>query len=129
MKPLLVFLISILFLTGCQSPPAFVDNGNPGQIQAVVFYDHNRNGTMDSDETGAEIELWLSQDTSCPPTNRDVIVRVNTGENGSALFGNLKPGKYCVAPGGNFSMTTKMTRDVYVSSDATTTVTFGLVRE
>jgi uncharacterized protein (DUF2141 family) len=128
MKPLLVFVLSIILLTGCQSQPAFTDNGNLGQIKAVVFYDDNKNGNMDSGETGVQTEVGISQDVSCPPSSIDKNTFVNTDANGIAVFNDLEPGKYCVAPNGNYSMTTKMTLDVYVSSDAVTTVMFGIVR-
>jgi uncharacterized protein (DUF2141 family) len=129
MKPLLVFVLSLALLTGCQSQPAYTDNGNPGQIKAVVFYDDNRNGTMDSGETGAQVEVGISQDISCPPSNMDKITSVNADADGTAIITDLKPGKYCVAPTGDYRMTTKLTQELYVSSDVTTTVMFGIDRE
>jgi len=54
MKHLLVFVLMLVLLTACgESEPSFTDNGNPGDIKAVVFYDDNQNGIMDSGETGA----------------------------------------------------------------------------
>ena len=129
MKNLLVFVLLLALLTGCQSQPAYTDNGNPGQIKAIVFYDDNKNGTMDSGETGAQIKMDISQDISCPASSMDKLTIVNADPNGIALFMDLKPGKYCVGPTESISMTTKMTLDVYVSSDAITTVMFGIVRE
>jgi hypothetical protein len=84
---------------------------------------------MDSGETSVQTEVGISQDLSCPPSSKDKNTFVNADSNGIALFNDLKPGKYCVAPNGNYSMTTKATLDVYVSSDAITTVMFGIVRE
>jgi hypothetical protein len=84
---------------------------------------------MDSGETGAQIRMDISQDASCPASSMDKLTIVNADPNGAALFMDLKPGKYCVGPTDNVSMTTKMTLDVYVSSDAITTVMFGIVRE
>ena len=75
MKYLLVFILSLAFLAGCQSQPDYTDNGNPGQIKAVIFYDDNRNGAMDDDETGAQTEVGISQDVSCPPSTREKQLR------------------------------------------------------
>jgi uncharacterized protein (DUF2141 family) len=129
MKSLLVFVLSLTLLTGCQSQPAFTDNGNPGQIKAVVFYDNNRNGIMDSAETGAQVEVGISQDISCPPTSMDKITTFNTDASGIALITDLKPGKYCLHLIGEYSPTTKLTQDIYVSSDMITTVAFGIVKD
>jgi uncharacterized protein (DUF2141 family) len=120
-------LLSVV-LTACGSrEPAYTDNGNPGQIKAVAFYDDDKNGVMDSGETGAQIELGISQEVGCLP---DKATSLTTDTNGAAVFDDLKPGKYCVAPIlGDLSMTTKYTQEVFVSSDAVTTVPFGIVRE
>jgi uncharacterized protein (DUF2141 family) len=128
MKPLLVFVIFFVLLTGCQSQPAYTDNGNLGQIKAVIFYDDNSNGVMDSGETGVQTELGISQDVSCPPSRKDTITAINADVNGVVLFTDLKPGKYCVHPIANFGMTTKQNLEIYVSSDETTTVSFGIVK-
>jgi uncharacterized protein (DUF2141 family) len=128
MKPLLVFVIFFVLLTGCQSQPAYTDNGNLGQIKAVIFYDDNSNGVMDSGETGVQAELGISQDVSCPPSRKDTITAINADVNGVVLFTDLKPGKYCVHPIANFGMTTKQNLEIYVSSDETTTVSFGIVK-
>ena len=56
MKRLILFTLFFTLLIGCGSQPPqppFVDNGNPGQIKAIVFYDDNKNGVMDSNEIGA----------------------------------------------------------------------------
>jgi hypothetical protein len=128
MKRLLVFGLLLALLTGCSSKPPYTDNGKPGQIKAVVFYDDNKNGTMDSGEKGAQAQVAISQDASCPPSSEPKLV--NTDPNGVYLFTGLKPGRYCVFPFSNgLSMTTKMTLSVYVSSDLVTTAMFGIVRE
>jgi hypothetical protein len=120
----------LVMLTACgKSEPTYTDNGNPGQIKAVVFYDNNKNGTMDNDEAVVLAKVGVSQDISCPASSLDKNTFSNTDANGVALFKDLKPGKYCVAPNGNYSMTTKATQEVYVSSDMITTVMFGIVKE
>jgi uncharacterized protein (DUF2141 family) len=130
MKRLLVFGLMIAFLTACgSSKPAFSDNGNPGQIKAVAYYDDNRNGKMDNGETGAQVEVGISQDISCPASSIDKVTPLKTDSSGTATFENLKPGKYCFAPNGNYGVTTKLTQDVYVSSDTVTTVMLGVVRD
>jgi hypothetical protein len=129
MKALLAFVLLLALLTGCQSQPTYTDNGNPGQIKAVLFYDNNRNGVMDSGETGVQTKVGISQETSCPASNQDAVTNITTDVDGVALFKDLKPGKYCVVPYGNPAMTTKFTQEVYVSSDTITTVMFGMARE
>lgn len=129
MKRLLIFVLLFTMLAGCQSKPAYTDNGNPGQIKAVVFYDDNKNGTMDSGETGVPVEVGISQDISCPPSSLDKNTFSSMDANGGTLFKDLKPGKYCVGLNANFSMTTKLDQEVYVSSDMITTVAFGVVRD
>lgn len=130
MKRLLIFGLMLVLLTACgDSEPPFTDNGNPGQIKATVFYDDNKNGTMDSGETSAPIGVGISQDISCPPSSMDKFTFFNADANSAILIKELKPGKYCVAPDGNYHMTTKLTLEAYVSSDLVTTVTFGIVRE
>jgi hypothetical protein len=129
MKHLLAFVFFFVLLTSCQSQPAYTDNGNPGQIKAVAFYDDNRNGVMDGGETGAQIEIGISQDTSCPASSQDKVTNIPADANGTVIFKDLKPGKYCVNLNGNYSNTTKATQEIYVSSDAITTVMFGIVKE
>lgn len=129
MKHLLVFAVFFVMLAGCQSQPAFTDNGNPGQIKAVVFYDDNRNGIMDSGETSAQIEVGISQDISCPASSQDKVTNIQADETGTVIFKDLKPGKYCVNLNGNYSNTTKATQEIYVSSDTITAVMFGIVRQ
>lgn len=129
MKYLLVFILLLVFLAGCQSQPAYSDNGNPGQIEAIIFYDDNRNGVMDGSETGVQTELGISQDVSCPPSRAEAISSLTADENGVALFMDLTPGKYCIHLIRNFGMTTRQNLEVYVSSDQTTTVAFGVVKE
>jgi hypothetical protein len=95
----------------------------------MVFYDDNRNGVMDKGETGAQAEVGISQEISCPASNEEGVTKIETDVDGVALFKDLKPGKYCVVPYANPKMTTKFTQEVYVSSDMITTVLFGIVRE
>jgi uncharacterized protein (DUF2141 family) len=129
MKHLFSFVLILVLLTGCSSQPAFVDIGSPGQIKVFVYYDDNQNGTMDTDETGAQAEFGISQDISCPPASQEKITAIMTNIDGAGLFKDLKPGRYCVSPFSNgLSMTTKMTQEVYVSSDQELVVMFGVVR-
>jgi uncharacterized protein (DUF2141 family) len=113
---------------GCGKQPTYTDNGNPGQIKVTVFYDDNRNGTMDRGETGAPVEVGISQDISCPPSNQYKNTYSGTDADGVALFENLEPGKYCVGLNGNYSNTTRMNLEVYVSSDLRAVVSFGIAR-
>ena len=126
-----LFLLGLLgvMLAGCVSAPTITDNGHPGQIKAIVFYDANRNGKLDSGETGPQTRVAISQDVSCPPQNDQSITWTATDTNGVALIKDLKPGKYCVFPDGNYSATTPLTVDVYLSSDQEVLVVFGEVKE
>ena len=125
MKRLLIVGLMLVLLVGCKSQPPYTDNGNPGQVKAVVFFDDNKNGTMDSGETGTQSQVAISQEVSCPPTGNPNWTA--TDSNGTYIFKDLKPGKYCVIPFGNgLSFTTKMTQEVYVNSDLMTTVMFGI---
>lgn len=129
MKQTFSFYLLFILLPACSSPPAFVDNGNPGQIKVFVYYDDNQNGAMDTDETGAQAKFCISQDISCPPASQEKITSSMTNVDGVGLFKDLKPGRYCVSPFSNgLSMTTKMTQEVYVSSDQELVVMFGVVR-
>ncbi len=129
MKQIFSFFLLLVLLPACSSQPAFVDNGNPGQIKVFVYYDDNQNGVMDTDEAGAQAKLGISQDISCPPASREKITSIMTNVNGVGLFKDLKPGRYCVVPFSNgLSMTTKMTQEVSLSSDQEPVVMFGVVR-
>lgn len=57
MKQIFSFFLLLGLLPACRSQPAFVDNGNPGQIKVFVYYDDNQNSAMDTDETGARPSL------------------------------------------------------------------------
>lgn len=125
MKRHLILGLMLGLLTACgESEPPYTDNGNPGQIQAIVFHDENANGKMDANESGVPTRVSISQEVSCPPVGD--VNWVDTDSNGVHIFKDLKPGKYCVASeSGGFAMTTKLTPEVYVSSDMVTTVYFG----
>lgn len=127
MKRFLVFVLLLALLTSCDRKPQYTDNGNPGQIKAVVFYDDNKNGTMDSGETGAPQRVAITQEVTCTPTGTPNFVQ--TDVNGVTMFRDLKPGMYCVFIDNGYGMTTKMDYQVYVSSDLVTTVMFGVVKE
>jgi hypothetical protein len=125
MKHLRVFVLTLVFLTACgESEPPFTDNGNPGQIKAIVYYDANKNGEMDPNESGVPARVAITQEISCPPVNAPTLYE--TDSNGVHIFKDLKPGKYCVVSESNgLAMTTKLTPEVYVSSDQVITVYFG----
>jgi hypothetical protein len=125
MKHFLVFALLFVLLTACgESEPQFTDNGNPGQIKAIVFYDENRNGAMDANESGVPTRVAITQEISCPPVNDPIFYE--TDSNGVYVFKDLEPGKYCVvSESRGLAMTTKLTPEVYVSSDMVTTVYFG----
>ena len=130
MRRLLVFMLMLVLLTACgESEPQFTDNGNPGQIKAVAFFDENQNGIMDSNETGApSIRLALADRVGCSSSTGSLTF-VPTDSNGVVNFNDLKPGLYCVAIDNGYKTTTKLNLDAYVSSDAVTTVMFGVIRE
>ena len=125
MKKILLLGLMLVLLAACgESEPSYTDNGNPGQIQVTVFYDDNSNGAMDAGESGAPSRVAISQEVSCPPSS-DPAWR-GTGANGSYTYQELQPGKYCVFFESNgMSVTTKMTQEVFVSSDQVAIVYFG----
>ncbi len=122
----LLFAVLFLSLYGCASQPAYTDNGNPGQIKVVAFFDDNKNGVMDAAESGTQTKVAISQEVSCPPSGSPSWM--DTDAAGNYTFQNLKPGSYCIISLGAQSYTTKAAQQVYVSSDQVTTVAFGLVR-
>ena len=123
MKHLLVFGFFVALLAACaKSAPAYTDNGNPGQIKVIVFVDSNQNGVPDGDEKGLQVKTALMQEISCPGTSQPTWQ--DSDANGVYTFEDLKPGKYCVLIDTDRSITSKMTQEVYVSSDATTTATW-----
>ena len=129
MKRLLVFGLMLVLLTACgESEPPFTDNGNPGQIKAIFFFDDNKNGQQDDGETGVQAQsiVGIAQEISCPPTSTPSYV--DTDANGVYEFKDLKPGKYCLYLNNGFTPVTKLTQEVYVSSDMVTTVYFGMGR-
>ncbi len=123
MKHLLVFGILVALLVACgKNAPAYTDNGNPGKIKVVVFTDSNQNGVLDNNEKGLQVKTALMQEISCPGTSQPAWQ--DSDANGVYIFNDLKPGKYCVIINTDRSVTSKMTQEVYVSSDATTTATW-----
>jgi uncharacterized protein (DUF2141 family) len=128
MKRLMVFVLTLVLLTACGGgQPAFTDNGNPGQIKVIVFYDDNQNGIMDSDDTGAPAHrLALADQVGCSSSTGSLNF-VPTDSNGVVIFNDLKPGRYCVAIDNGYRTTTKLNLEVYVSSDQVTTAYFGIV--
>jgi len=130
MKRLLVFVLMLVLLTTCgESEPSFTDNGNPGHIKAVVFFDENQNGIMDDEDIGApSIRLALADQVGCTSSTGSLNF-VPTDADGVVNFSDLKPGRYCVGIDNGYKTTTKLNLDAYVSSDVVTTVMFGIVRE
>jgi len=130
MRHLLIFGLMLVLLTACgESEPPYTDNGNPGQIKAVVFFDENQNGIIDGSETGAPSHrLALADQVGCS-SSTGTLNFVPTDSNGAVIFSDLKPGRYCVAIDNGYRTTTKLNLDAYVSSDMITTVYFGIIRE
>jgi uncharacterized protein (DUF2141 family) len=123
MKRLLVFGFLVALLAACaKNANPYTDNGNPGLIKVIVFTDSNQNGVLDGNEKGSQVETAIMQEVSCPGTSQPAWQ--NTDANGTYTFKDLKPGKYCVMINTDRSITSKMTQEVYVSSDATTTATW-----
>lgn len=129
MKKVCFFVLLAVVLASCAKAPTITDNGNPGQIKVIVFYDTNRNGKLDSGETGPQIRVGVSQDVSCPASTDNLISWTPTDANGVTTIKDLKPGKYCVGVDGNIGATTALTVNVYLSSDQEAVVVFGLVKE
>lgn len=129
MKTILWLSLFGAMLVSCAKTPAITDNGNPGQIRAIVYYDTNRNGKLDAGETGTQTRVGISQDVSCPPSDDRLITWTPSDANGTALIKNLHPGKYCVLADGNTGATTPLTVNVYLSSDQEIQVVFGKVKE
>jgi uncharacterized protein (DUF2141 family) len=126
MRKLLPTLFVFLFLVGCgRSEPLYTDNGHSGQIEVIVFYDANRNGTMDQGESGLQEQVGISQDISCPASGMKKVTEVETDSKGEVVFAGLKPGRYCVGYFGSKGLTTTISPEVYVSSDLVTQVFFG----
>jgi len=127
MKRLLIFSLVLALLTACgESNAPFTDNGSPGEIKAIFFYDGNKNGNMDEGEKGVTAQeiVGISQEVSCPPAGTPSYV--DTDASGAHEFKDLQPGKYCLYLNNGFLPTTKQTQEVYVSSDQVTTVYFGI---
>jgi hypothetical protein len=130
MKRISVFVLACLFLVGCgSSQPEIKDNGHPGQIKAIVFFDANHNGILDAGEPGIKDGVSISQDISCPASNSQKITKAETDANGETTFKDLKPGRYCVAYIGSVAITTRLTNEVYLSSDQVAQVSFGLLEK
>lgn len=124
----LIFVLLIVLLGACKKQPPFMDNGNPGQIKVITFYDDNRNGQLDGREMGTFVRMGISQDISCPAGSLEKIHQMDSDANGIGVFKDLKPGKYCVTLIGNYGMTTKMNPEVFLSSDQEIVVRLGLTR-
>jgi hypothetical protein len=129
MKQVLAVFFIALFLAGCASKTTIIDNGQPGQIKVIVFYDENENGSQETGEPGLQDRIILSQDISCPPTREDKMTRTETDGNGEALFQDLEPGRYCVSYSGDRRIGTKITVEVDLSSEQEIPVYFGLSEE
>ncbi|MGH8052903.1 MAG: SdrD B-like domain-containing protein [Stenotrophomonas sp.] len=84
---------------------ASIDNNfgeiGSSSIAGRVYYDNNKNGIIDADESGiANVTLQLTGDDDLPPgtATRAIIPprTVVTDANGAYLFDNLRPGTYTV---------------------------------
>jgi hypothetical protein len=130
MKIAILLLVLCSFATGCaKATPAFSDNGNPGQIKITVFYDANGNNIQDAGEIGHQDRVLVGQDISCPPTDPAKFKFYQADDQGIAVVKNLKPGKYCVGYAGEKTMSSKLTLDVFLSSDQEAQVSFGTIEQ
>ncbi len=130
MKKLLLLVILTIISAACaKATPEVTDNGNPGQIKITVFYDVNSNDIQDAGEPGQQARVLIGQDISCPPTDPARYLSIETDEKGEALVADLTAGKYCVAYAGDKPMSSKMTLDVYLSSDQEVQVSFRTLGE
>lgn len=116
------FVVVVLLAACARSAPPYTDNGNPGQIKVIVFVDGNQNGVLDGNEQGLQAKTAIMQEISCPGTSQPAWQ--DTDASGVYTFKDLKPGKYCVIVNADRNITSKMTQEVYVSSDASTTATW-----
>ena len=129
MKRLLILGLMLVLLSACgESAPPYTDNGNPGQIRVVFFYDENKNEKYDDGEPGVQGQAiaGMSQEISCPPTSPPIFFDSDT--NGVYEIKDLKPGTSCLYLNNGYTPVTKLTQEVYVSSDMVTIVYFGLAR-
>lgn len=126
MKKLFAVALFFSLLVGCNTKPEIIDNGQPGQIRVVVFFDENRNGQLDQGESGISEKVGISQDISCPAGNMDKVTQAETDINGETVFSELKPGVYCVALLGNRVVSTKLTQEIPLSSEQEKLVYFGI---
>jgi len=130
MKRLWISVLLLVLLAGCgTNEPPYTDNGNPGHIKAVAFFDDNQNGIMDNEEVGApSVRLALADRVGCSSSTGSLNF-IPTDANGVINFNDLKPGLYCVGIDNGYKTTTKLNMDAYVSSDVVTTVMFGVIKE
>jgi hypothetical protein len=126
-KKIIALMVLALLISSCSAEPEIFDNGNPGQINVVVFLDENRNGVKDQGEPGVIDRVGLSQEKSCPAIDKETIVETSTS--GETMYKDLQPGIYCVAYMGSKGVTTKLNVDVYLSSEQVAQVAFGLSAE
>lgn len=124
MKP--YFLLLVFLMVSCRAEPEIIDNGNPGSIRFIVYHDQNRNARLDSGEPALQDQVAIAQDISCPAQNPDLFNRKETDINGEAIFTDLTPGKYCAMYMGGKGLTTKITVDVYLSSDQEALISYGI---
>ena len=127
MRKYLLLILLFLSLSGCSvATPTITDTGEPGSIKALIFFDANHNGVLDTGEQGVAGRIMLSQQLSCPPSDATKITRQPTEPDGWAVFSNLKPGKYCVGADVNVAATTRGVLEAYLSSKQEAQVSFGL---
>ena len=130
MKKFFWLLIVSILAAGCaKSTPAVTDNGTPGQIKITVYYDENGNNIQDSGEPGHQDRVLVGQDVSCPPTDPAKFQFYQTDDAGQVVVKDLKPGKYCVGYSGEKTMSSKLTLDVFLSSDQEAQVSFGTLEQ
>ena len=129
MKKLIAVAVFVLIVVGCNPKPEIIDNGKPGDIRVIVFFDENRNGKLDQGEPGLSEKVGISQEISCPAGDLDKVTQADTDANGEAVFSGLKPGNYCVALLSNRVVSTKLAQEIPLSSEQERLVYFGITEK
>ena len=65
MKKMIALMVLAVLISACSAEPEIFDNGNPGQINVIIYLDENRNGVKDQGEPGVVDRVGLSREKSC----------------------------------------------------------------
>ena len=129
MKKLIAVVVFVLMIVGCAPKPEIIDNGQPGDVRVIVFFDDNRNGKLDQGEPGISEKVGISQEISCPAGDINKVTQADTDANGETMFSGLKPGVYCVALLSNRVVSTKLAQEIALSSEQERLVYFGITEK